>query len=117
MSEQEEVSIFSRIIAGEFGTEFVAESENVVAFNDINPQAPVHVLIVPRRQIRSVAELTRADDALLGEMIALVNEVAQKLGVAESGYRVLTNVGADAGQTVFHLHWHLLAGKTLGELA
>lgn len=108
--------IFCKIAAGEFGTTFVAESENAVAFADLAPQAPTHVLIVPKRHIASIAALTSADDPLLGELVRLANQVAGELGIERSGYRLLTNVGPDAGQTVFHLHLHLLGGTMLGPL-
>ena len=109
--------IFCKIVAGEFGTEFVAETDLVVAINDLSPQAPTHVLIVPRRHIASVADLTPDDDALLGDCVRVAKRIAKDRGLETSGYRILTNVGPDAGQTIFHLHWHLLGGKTLGPLA
>ena len=105
--------IFCKIAAGEIPVEFGYEDEHVVAFNDVNPQAPRHLLVIPRRHIKNVAALT-ADDS--DEMIALVlgaNAVAAKLGFAESGYRLVMNVGADGGQTVPHLHIHLLGGREL----
>jgi len=107
--------IFCRIARGELGTEFVAESPHAVAFRDIAPQAPTHVLIVPRRHITGLPALTEADAPLVGEMLMLANEVAQREGLS-GGYRVLTNVGPDAGQTVDHLHFHVLGGRQLGAL-
>lgn len=111
----ETACIFCRIARGDFGTEFVAESEHAVAFRDISPQAPTHVLVVPRRHIAGLQDLTPADAALAGELLQLANEVAQREGLA-GGYRVLTNVGPDAGQTVDHLHFHVLGGRQLGAL-
>ncbi len=108
--------IFCRIAAGEFGTEFVYESPDVVAFNDLSPQAPTHVLVIPRRHISSVAALNRDDDVLLGELVAAAGSIAQDRGLGTSGYRLLTNHGPDAGQTVFHMHLHLLGGNELGPL-
>jgi histidine triad (HIT) family protein len=107
---------FCRIAAGEFGTEFLYESENVVAFNDLSPVAGTHVLVIPRRHLASVAELGPEDNALLGEVISAANKVAVDRGIVESGYRILTNHGKDAGQTVFHLHVHLLGGNELAPL-
>jgi histidine triad (HIT) family protein len=105
--------IFCRIARGELGTEFVAESANAVAFRDIHPQAPTHVLVAPRRHVPSLNELGTGDSALVAELVALAVEVARKDGIAESGYRVLANTGPDAGQTVFHLHLHVLGGRQL----
>lgn len=109
--------IFCKIAAGAFGTTFAAESDRAVAFDDLAPQAPVHVLIVPKRHVASVADLAVEDGDLLADLVSLANQVARDRGIDASGYRLLTNVGADAGQTVFHLHLHLLGGKTLGPLA
>jgi histidine triad (HIT) family protein len=105
--------IFCKIARGEFGTEFVAESEAAVAFRDIHPQAPTHVLIVPRRHVASLDDLGPDDGVLLAELLALATRVARQEGIVESGYRVLTNTGPDAGQTVFHLHFHVLGGRRL----
>lgn len=117
MSTYEADCIFCKIAAGELGTSFAAESDLAVAFDDLAPQAPVHVLVVPKRHLTSVAALTPADGDLLTDMLALANQVARDRGIDASGYRLLTNVGPDAGQTVFHLHMHLLGGKELGPLA
>ena len=105
--------VFCRIARGEFGTEFVAETETVVAFRDVHPQAPTHVLVVPRRHIASLDALTPADRDLAAELLAVAARVARQEGIVESGYRVLTNHGPDAGQTVFHLHFHVLGGRRL----
>jgi histidine triad (HIT) family protein len=105
--------IFCQIARGELGTEFVAESANAVAFRDIQPHAPTHVLVVPRRHVPSLNELQPVDGPLIGELVALAVEVARKEGVAENGYRVLINTGPDGGQTVHHLHLHLLGGRRL----
>lgn len=108
--------IFCRISAGEFGTEFLYESENVVAFNDLAPVAGTHVLVIPRRHLSSVAEIGECDKGLLAEVIVAANQVAADRGIVESGYRILTNHGKDAGQTVFHLHFHLLGGNELAPI-
>lgn len=109
--------IFCRITGGELGTPFVVETDSVVAFDDLAPQAPTHVLIVPKRHLTSIAVLTRNHDALLGEILEVANRVADQRQLGGSGFRFLTNVGPDAGQTVFHLHWHLLGGQPLSALA
>jgi histidine triad (HIT) family protein len=116
MSEHSEGCIFCRIIAGEFGTSFVAETDDVVAFDDVSPQAPTHILVVPRRHVASVRELVRDDDRLWGEMLEVANRAALERGLADSGYRLVTNSGPDSGQEVFHLHMHVMGGSKLGRL-
>lgn len=106
--------IFCKIAAGEIPAAKVYEDEQVVAFKDINPQAPVHVLVIPRKHLASVNDLHADDTALLGRLFGAVQTVARETGVAESGYRVVANAGKDSGQVVFHLHLHVLGGKTLG---
>lgn len=106
--------IFCRIARGELGTTFLYEDEDVVAFKDLHPQAPVHVLVIPRLHVQSLATSTPEQDALLGRVLATVRTVAQQLGVAERGYRTVLNSGVDGGQSVWHLHAHLLAGRSLG---
>lgn len=91
----------------------IYEDENVVAFNDIHPVAPVHVLIVPRKHVDNIYSLE--DEKCLGSVLKAIKEVAKKQGVSESGFRVVTNCGENAGQTVPHLHFHLIGGKKLGE--
>lgn len=105
--------IFCRIAGGEFATRFLYESPTVVAFADLAPQAPVHVLVIPRAHVESLAATTATDAALLSEVLAAVRQVAVDLGVSTSGYRTVLNTGADGGQSVFHLHAHLLAGRPL----
>jgi len=112
----EQDCIFCRIALGETGATFVYESDDVVAFDDLEPQAQTHVLVIPRRHISSIAAMTRDDHALVGEMFEAVSSVARARGIEESGFRVLTNHGQDSGQTVFHLHFHLLGGNRLGPL-
>ncbi len=114
--EQEQDCIFCRIAAGELGTAFVYESDAVVAFDDLAPQAETHVLVIPRRHLPSIAAVGREHDALLSELVAAANQVARERNLADSGYRILTNHGPDAGQTVHHLHLHLLGGNALGPL-
>ncbi|MCC6241203.1 MAG: histidine triad nucleotide-binding protein [Gemmatimonadaceae bacterium] len=106
-----ESCLFCRIAGGEIPVALIAENAHAVAFRDINPQAPVHVLVVPRRHIASLAEATSGDE--LGAICLLAAEVARQEGVAESGYRAVMNTGDDGGQTVHHLHMHVLGGRQL----
>ena len=107
------MTLFEKIIAGEIPADIVFEDEWCVAFRDINPQAPTHVLIVPRRPVVNVAHATSGDAELLGRVSLAAGEVALQLGVEQGGYRLVFNNGAGAGQTVFHMHCHLLAGRPL----
>lgn len=106
--------LFCKIISGEIKGNIVYEDERVVAFRDINPQAKTHVLVVPRRHIASLNDLSPADDGLVGEMVRRGALIAQEEGHAERGYRTVFNCNADAGQTVFHIHLHVLGGRRLG---
>jgi len=106
-------TLFEKIIAGDIPADIVYEDAWCVAFRDINPQAPTHVLVVPRRPVVNVAQAADDDQALLGHVMIAARNVARQLGVAETGYRLVVNNGAGAGQTVFHLHVHLLAGRSL----
>lgn len=106
-----ESCIFCKIARGAFETAFVAESVHGVAFRDIEPKAPTHVLVVPRKHVTGLSEL--ADAEIASDLLALAAEVARREGIVESGYRVLTNEGADAGQTVLHLHFHVMGGQRL----
>jgi histidine triad (HIT) family protein len=105
--------LFCRIVAGEIPSDQVYSDDQVIAFRDIAPKAPVHVLVIPRRHLDSTADLGEADAPLAAALLAASNEVARREGVAESGYRVVTNVGADAGQSVAHLHLHVLGGRRM----
>ncbi|MBA3415168.1 MAG: histidine triad nucleotide-binding protein [Chloroflexia bacterium] len=107
--------IFCRIIRGDFGTEFVGESARAVAFQDVQPQAPVHLLVAPRRHVPALRDLGPDREAVAGELLALAADVAERAGLHDGGYRVVINDGPDAGQTVFHLHVHVLGGKRLSE--
>lgn len=106
--------LFCKIVAGEIPSTSVLDRENVFAFRDIAPAAPIHVLIVPKQHIGDVRELQPEDGGVLIEMFQAANQIAASEGIAQSGYRVLFNVGQDAGQTVFHLHMHLVGGTWLG---
>ena len=103
--------IFCRIAAGEFGGPPVYQDEQVTAFKDINPQAPVHILIIPNKHVASLNEADDEDQTLLGQLMLTAANIAREQGVADQGYRLVTNTGAKAGQTVFHIHLHLLAGR------
>ena len=105
--------LFCRIVAGEIPAAIVYQDERVVAFKDINPQAPGHVLVVPRRHIASLNDLKAPDDQLVGELIRRGAALAADMGFADRGYRAVFNTNADAGQTVFHIHLHLLGGRRL----
>lgn len=109
--------IFCKIAAGEVGTTFVAATDNVVAFDDISPQAPAHVLVVPKRHIESVQDLDPSESSLWAEMLDVVQQAAVKKGVVDSGYRIVSNAGPDSGQEVPHLHIHVLGGRRLGPIA
>lgn len=104
--------IFCRIAAREIPSNIVYESDDCVAFRDVNPQAPVHILVVPRAHVGSLNETT--DAALVGRLSIVAAELAKQEGIAESGYRTVINTNGDAGQTVFHIHLHLLGGRPMG---
>ena len=104
--------LFCRIVRGELPVPLVAETADCVAFRDINPQAPLHVLVIPRAHVASLADA--GDAAQMGALMLLAADVARREGYAERGYRVVMNTGPEAGQTVFHAHLHLLAGRALG---
>ena len=103
--------LFCRIVAGEIPSTQVAADDTVVAIRDIAPRAPTHVLVMPRDHIASAAELTDADADLVGHILAVAAEIARSEGIADGGYRIVTNIGARGGQTVDHLHFHLMGGR------
>jgi len=105
--------LFCAIVAGEIPATTVLETDRILAFRDINPQAPTHVLVIPKEHYPDVSALAAADGGLLGEVITGVHRVAETEGVSEHGYRVVFNTGAHAGQTVPHVHGHLLGGRSL----
>ena len=105
--------LFCQIISREINATIVYEDERIVAFNDINPQGPTHVLVVPRRHIASLNDLQAADDPIVGELVRRAAAIAKSRGVAEGGYRAVFNTNRDAGQTVFHIHLHLIGGRSL----
>jgi histidine triad (HIT) family protein len=107
--------IFCKIIAGEIPGTFVYKDDEIIAFRDIHPAAPVHILIAPRKHIASNNEAAPGDEALLGRLFSVARQIAAEQGVDETGYRLIVNTGAGAGQTIFHLHMHLIGGKPMGE--
>lgn len=108
-----EKTIFSRIIDGEIPSQFVYQDEHAIAIRDINPAAPVHVLVIPRKPISSLAELEPEDQEIAGHLLRVVRLVAEQEGIAQTGYRVVINTGREGGQTVPHLHLHVLGGRQL----
>ncbi|MFR9729397.1 histidine triad nucleotide-binding protein [Saccharopolyspora sp. MS10] len=116
MTDSDLDSLFLRIIAGEIPADVVHDDERVIAIRDINPQAPTHVLVVPKTRYRNAAELAAAEPDLIARLVTVADEIAEREGIAESGYRLLFNTNADAGQTIFHVHLHLLGGEALGGL-
>ena len=103
--------VFCRIVAGEIPSTRVTEDDAVVAFRDIAPKAPTHILVIPREHIASAADLAEGDGPLLGRLFATAAEVARSEGIADGGYRIVTNIGALGGQTVDHLHFHVMGGR------
>ena len=109
----EQESIFSKIIRREIPADIVCEDDVCLAFRDIAPQAPTHILIIPKKVITGIQDTSDADGPLLGHLLATARRIAEELGIAASGYRLVINAGADGGQTVDHLHVHLLGGRSL----
>jgi histidine triad (HIT) family protein len=105
--------LFCKIVEGEIPSNKVYEDDELFAFHDISPQAPVHILVVPRRHISSLEEAEQGDAALMGKILMLIQKLAREQGVSP-GYRVVNNCGASAGQSVFHIHFHLIGGRALG---
>ncbi len=107
--------IFCRIVAGEVPGEIIYQDERVIVFPDINPKAPVHLLIVPKKHIPSLTHLPEADSPLTGHMVNIANRMAKEKGISEGGYRLVVNCGEEGGQAVPHLHMHLLGGRRLSD--
>jgi histidine triad (HIT) family protein len=106
--------IFCKIVNGDIPSKKVYEDENLYAFYDIEPTAPTHVLVVPKKHIASILEVQPEDALLMGKIMFGIQKIAKQLGLAEDGFRVVTNTGPHGGQTVFHIHFHILGGHTLG---
>ena len=109
-------TIFTKIINREIPADIVYEDENLIAFKDINPQAPIHILVVTKKEIPTINDISSEDRVLIGEAYIILAKISKDLGVANNGYRVITNCNSYGGQEVFHLHFHLLAGKPLGPM-
>lgn len=105
-------TIFKRIIDGEIPAKIVHDDAQCLAFHDVSPQAPVHVLVIPKKEVKSLADLQAEDAALLGHLLLVIQQVANDLGL-DRGYRVVVNCGADGGQSVDHLHFHILGGRQM----
>lgn len=105
--------IFCKIAQKEIPSTIVYEDEDVIAFNDLNPEAPVHVLVIPKKHIESLNAATAEDQQLLGKIMLAIQKIAAEQGIAENGYRVVTNCGVQGGQTVMHLHFHLMGGREM----
>jgi len=105
--------LFCGIVKGEIKGNLVYQDNSVVAFKDINPKAPVHLLIVPRKHIATLLDLQQEDTSLIGDVFNAANQLARDQGIAKNGFRVVVNCGAGAGQSVFHLHFHLLGGRPM----
>ena len=103
--------LFCRIVRGEIPSKKVFEDKELLAFKDINPHAPIHIIIIPKKHLDSLSSAEKKDNALLGRLQLVISEIAEKLLGKNSSYRVVTNCGKEAGQSVFHLHYHLLAGR------
>lgn len=107
--------IFCKIIKKEIPSEIVYEDEEIIAFKDINPAAPIHILVIPKKHISSIIEIKKEDEAIIGKIYSVINKIAEDIGIKEKGFRVILNCGEDGGQEVKHIHFHLLAGKKLGQ--
>ena len=105
--------IFCKIVSGEIKTEFIHQDDQIVAFKDINPQAPTHIQIIPRRHIETILDLTEDDAGLVGHMLLTANKLAKDSGISQSGYRLVFNCKRDGGQEVYHIHLHLLGGRRM----
>ena len=106
--------IFCKIINGEIPSNKVYEDDEILAFKDINPVAPVHILVIPKKHINSLNEIKEEDEKLIGKIFTTIKQIAKEQGIAENGYRIVNNCGEDGGQEVKHLHFHILGGKKLG---
>ncbi len=106
--------IFCKIIKKEIPSNIVYEDSEIIAFRDINPQAPIHILVIPKKHIASLVELKEDDELLIGKIYTVINKIAKQEGIDKNGFRVIVNCGEDGGQEVQHLHFHILGGKKLG---
>ena len=108
--------LFCKIIKGEIPSNKVYEDDEILAFYDINPAAKIHILVIPKKHIESLAHMEKEDEEIVGKIYGVINKIAQEKGFKQSGYRVIVNCGKDAGQEVMHLHFHILAGEKFGDI-
>lgn len=106
--------IFCKIINRDIPSTIVYEDEKIIAFNDVNPAAPIHILVVPKKHIETLLDVSEEDSSLIAHIYNVINKIAREKGFAENGFRVIANCGKDSGQEVMHIHFHVLAGRTLG---
>lgn len=106
--------LFCKIIEGKIPSEKVYEDEQILAFKDINPVAPIHILVIPKKHISSLAHMEAEDEKIIGKIYGVINKISEEQGFKQDGYRVIVNCGKNAGQEVMHLHFHVIAGKKLG---
>ena len=107
--------LFCKIVKGEIPSSKVYEDKEILAFKDINPAAPIHILVIPKKHIASLADMEKEDEKVVGRIYGVINQIAEEQGVKQNGYRVIVNCGKDAGQEVMHLHFHILAGAKFGD--
>lgn len=107
--------LFCKIIKGEIPSNKVYEDDEILAFHDINPAAPIHILVIPKKHIYSLAKIEKEDEILIGKIYGVIDKIAEEKGFKDEGYRVIVNCGENGGQEVMHLHFHILAGTKLGE--
>lgn len=105
--------LFCKIRDGEIPADIVFENDDVLAFNDVNPEAPIHILIIPRKHLSTINDIENSDEQVMGKLFSAAKTIASQKGVSEDGYRLVVNCNAQAGQTIFHIHMHLLAGRTM----
>ncbi len=110
-----EECLFCKIIKGDIPSNKVYEDDEFLACHDINPAAPIHILVIPKKHIKSLADLEKGDEQLMGKIYGIINKIAEEHNFKQDGYRVIVNCGRNGGQEVMHLHFHVLAGKKLGE--
>lgn len=107
--------VFCKIIKKEIPSDIVYEDEKVIAFKDINPATPIHILVIPKKHIETLLDVTEEDSMLIAHIYQVINKIARENGFAENGFRIIANCGKDSGQEVMHIHFHILAGRKLGE--